>query len=158
MNLQVIEYPASFASDQITLYTIGYEKRSIQEYISILKASDVALVIDVRKNPLSRKKGFSKKALSEALSSAEIAYRHLPELGIESSLRRGLKKPEDYQRLFRTYEASILPVNQAALEVVEQLLKRFDRVALTCFELEHTSCHRHCVANTFAGKYPILNL
>jgi len=80
MNMRTSEA----ASDSTILYTIGYEKRTIGEYIEILVTNDVALVIDVRKNPLSRKKGFSKKALASALSEVGIAYRHLPELGIAS--------------------------------------------------------------------------
>jgi uncharacterized protein (DUF488 family) len=146
------------STDEGVLYTIGYEKRSLAEYIAILQSSDVALVIDVRRNPLSRKKGFSKKALSGALSDAGIAYRHLPELGIESSLRKNLKGPDDYKVLFQDYEESMLPQNTEALKVVEELILRFDRVALTCFELDHNNCHRHCVAKTFIGRYPVINL
>lgn len=65
----------------------------MDKYLSILASSEVALVIDVRKNPLSRKKGFSKRAFAGALSDAGIAYRHLPALGIASSLRQNLKLP-----------------------------------------------------------------
>ena len=91
------------------LFTIGYEKRSVDEYISLLLANDVALVIDVRKNPLSRKKGFSKKALANSLSHVGISYRHMPELGIDSSLRKNLKDRDDYDQLFVHYTPTFCP-------------------------------------------------
>ena len=45
------------------LFTIGYEGRNIEEFISHLKDFNIPRLIDVRKIPLSRKKGFNKKAM-----------------------------------------------------------------------------------------------
>jgi uncharacterized protein (DUF488 family) len=79
-------------------------------------------------------------------------------LGIASHLRKGLNGPDDYRRLFEVYEATILPAGSEALETVEELVYEFGRVALTCFELDHSSCHRHCVAKVFEEKFRIHNL
>lgn len=43
------------------LFTIGYEKKTIEAYMNILIKNDIRILCDVRKNPLSRKFGFSKK-------------------------------------------------------------------------------------------------
>ena len=141
-----------------TIYTIGYEKRTIDEYLELLVANGVSLVVDVRKNPLSRKRGFSKKSMGLALDAVGIGYQHIPELGIESSLRRNLSAPEDYRALFEHYEREILPVNESSLRTIEGLLDKFDRIALTCFELAPESCHRHCVAKTFEDRFTVVNL
>ena len=72
----------------MTLFTIGYEGRNIEEYLGLLKKNIVKLVIDVRRNPISRKRGFSKNRMREALSSEGIEYMHFPQLGIESKNRK----------------------------------------------------------------------
>lgn len=60
-----------------TLFTIGYEGSSAADLFGSLRRSGVKLLIDVRDVPISRKRGFSKTALSEGLSGAGIAYLHL---------------------------------------------------------------------------------
>jgi uncharacterized protein (DUF488 family) len=59
------------------LYTIGYEQASIDDFVATLRTAGVELVIDVREQPLSRKKGFSKKALNALLEANDIGYIHL---------------------------------------------------------------------------------
>ena len=66
------------------LYTIGYEGISLECFINKLIKEDVQLLCDVRKNALSRKYGFSKSSLNNALERVGIEYRHYPELGIVS--------------------------------------------------------------------------
>ena len=44
------------------LFTIGYEGKNIENFINILLHNDVRRLCDLRKNPLSRKFGFSKKS------------------------------------------------------------------------------------------------
>ena len=58
------------------IYTIGYEGKSIDEFIEELKNQGVKNLIDVRIRAGSRKKGFSKTALSEYLNNAGITYNH----------------------------------------------------------------------------------
>lgn len=47
------------------LYTIGYEGRSLPQFIGLLKERGVQRLLDVRERPLSRRKGFSGTASSE---------------------------------------------------------------------------------------------
>ena len=60
---------------------IGYEGCDLAEFIERLRLSSVTLLVDVRLNPISRKRGFSKTALSGALADAGIAYDHMRSLG-----------------------------------------------------------------------------
>ena len=80
-------------------------------------------MIDVRKNPISRKKGFSKTKLSEQLKEHGIKYFHLPNLGIESSLRKTLsmKEPETYEKLFDYYDRVIIPSAEDSIISVKSL-------------------------------------
>ena len=129
------------------LYTIGYEGRTLESYLNLLIREGATLLCDVRRNAISRKYGFSKSTLERACSGVGIRYEHLPELGIESWRRRGLKTEADFKSLFKTYKQTILPNQGDALGNIRAWLRSGESVALTCFELEADLCHRHCVAN-----------
>ncbi|MDE3001311.1 MAG: DUF488 family protein [Gemmatimonadota bacterium] len=129
------------------LFTIGYEGRTLESYLNLLIREGATLLCDVRRNAISRKYGFSKTALERSCAGVGIRYEHLPDLGIESSLRRGLKSEADFKNLFKTYEQTILPNQGDALEKIRAWLRSGESVALTCFELKAGLCHRHCVAN-----------
>ena len=78
------------------LFSIGYERRSLEGYLNTLLRAGVSILCDVRKNPISRKYGFSKKTLSQVCSELDIRYEHLPQLGIDSSERQELNGLADY--------------------------------------------------------------
>jgi hypothetical protein len=128
------------------LLTIGYEGRSLEAYLNLLLHNSVTLLCDVRRNPLSRKYGFSKSTLDKACDGVGIGYRHLPELGIASEERRGLKTQADYDALFTVYERDTLPNQSVALARIREWIAEGERVALTCYEAQVCQCHRHCVA------------
>jgi uncharacterized protein (DUF488 family) len=132
------------------LVTLGYEGRSLEAYLNLLLQNSVTLLCDVRRNPLSRKYGFSKSTLSKACEGVGIRYEHLPELGIASEERRELVTQADYDALFAMYERDSLPKQAAALAKIRGWVKAGERVALTCFELLPHQCHRHCVAEALA--------
>ena len=129
------------------LFTIGYEGRTLESYLNLLIREGVTLLCDVRRNAISRKYGFSKTTLDRACSGVGVRYEHLPELGIESRRRRGLKTDADFKTLFENYEQTILPDQGDALERIRTWMRAGESVALTCFELEADLCHRHCVAD-----------
>lgn len=133
------------------LFTIGYEGNSFEHYINRLIKNNVQLLCDVRKNPLSRKYGFSKKTLSETLKKIGIEYHHIPDLGIVSEKRQELKCQSDYDRLFDDYEKTVLRKNETALTELFDLVIERKRVAITCFEAEHCMCHRSRVAKAIQG-------
>lgn len=129
------------------LVTIGYEGRSLEGYLNLLLKDSVTLLCDVRRNPLSRKYGFSKSTLRTACEGMGIRYEHLPELGIASEERRELNTQTDYDALFVVYERETLPKQGEALaKIRDWIQKEHQRVALTCYEAQSCQCHRHCVA------------
>jgi uncharacterized protein (DUF488 family) len=128
------------------LLTIGYEGRSLESYLNLLLHNSVTLLCDVRRNPLSRKYGFSKSTLSKACEGLGIRYEHLPELGIDSEERRNLNTQADYDALFIEYERQTLPSVTQSLARIRHWIQDGERVVLTCFERLPHQCHRHCVA------------
>ena len=69
------------ADVSVTIVSVGYQGRSVGELIDVLRQGGVEVLVDVRLNPISRKPGFSKNPLSQALAEAGIGYRHERELG-----------------------------------------------------------------------------
>ena len=135
--------------------TIGYEGRTLEGYLNRLLSKGVTLLCDVRRNPLSRKYGFSKGTLSKGCAGVGIRYEHLPELGIASDERRELKTQADYDALFVVYERDSLPRQTASLEKIQDWVAEGHLVALTCYEHHPHQCHRHCVAESLESRFGV---
>lgn len=129
------------------LYTVGYEGISLEKYLQKLLINDVRLLVDVRKNPLSMKFGFSKSQLKKYCSSLGISYIHFPELGINSDKRQELKTQADYDDLFDDYQNTTLTQTEEFQDRIINLIEEHQRIALTCFEAEPCQCHRSHLAN-----------
>lgn len=149
LNEKEIEVVNRFKPTSTTerIFTIGYEGRSLENYLNTLIQQNVKILCDVRKNPLSRKYGFAKKTLQNACESVNIKYIHLPELGIVSEKRKNLNTQIDYDNLFVNYEKEILPNQHKEIKLIHSLVKTYGRVALTCYEALPKQCHRTRVAN-----------
>jgi len=66
----------------LPFFTIGHSTRAIGEFIELLAASEIGLVVDVRTVPRSRTNPqYNREALPVSLSRAQIAYEHIAELG-----------------------------------------------------------------------------
>lgn len=66
----------------LTFFTIGHSTRSIGEFIELLAASEIGLVVDVRTVPRSwTNPQYNREALPASLSGSQIAYEHIAELG-----------------------------------------------------------------------------
>lgn len=146
----------------VCLFTIGYEGLSIDAYLNMLLANNIFALVDVRKNPLSMKYGFSKRKFSEAIEQAGLSYFHIPELGVPSELRHDLKDAAAYKDLFDIYASNILPSNIISLNRLKSILVSHNRVAITCFEADYHFCHRHKIAEYFekepSSNIPVIHL
>lgn len=140
------------AAKPAAIVTIGYEGRTLERYLNELLRASVTLLCDVRKNPLSRKYGFSKTTLAKGCEGVGIRYEHVPELGIASDQRQSLDTQADYDALFAKYERTSLPKQVPALTKIVAWVRSGERVALTCYELLPAQCHRHCVAEALESK------
>jgi hypothetical protein len=143
-------------------FTIGYEGSSFEGYLNRLIKNNVKTLVDVRRNPLSRKYGFSKKTLSDTVKKLGIGYVHIPELGIASDKRQELNTQADYDRLFNSYEKQELKQNGKALQNLFDIFQKDKRIAITCFEADVCMCHRGRVAKAMSAlpgwKYDIRHI
>lgn len=127
-----------------TLYTSGYEGLDQESFIHKLKSNPIQYVIDIRERPISRKKGFSKTGLKEALLSVDIDYLHYKELGSPSELRKKVREDGDFSYFFKQYSKHLSSQSQILKEVNKIINKA--NCCLLCFEKDHEKCHRKVVA------------
>jgi uncharacterized protein (DUF488 family) len=117
----------------VPLYTVGYEQRELAELLAMLGDAAIDRVIDVRELPLSRRRGFSKTPLRDALAEAGIDYVHVRAAG--NPFRR---QPDALARYRRSLTRA------AVAEVVAAA--RGHRAALLCFCRDRAVCHRGVLA------------
>jgi len=132
------------------LFTIGHGAKTAQQLTDTLRRHDIALLVDVRSFPGSRRNpDVSKEAMPDWLARAGIGYRHEPDLG-------GRRKPPADPRprdqwwenpAFAHYAAHTRTRNfQAAYQ---QLLRDAEtrNVAIMCGEPTWWRCHRRMIAD-----------
>jgi uncharacterized protein (DUF488 family) len=141
------------------LATIGYEGTTVDLVVECLRKARVALLIDVRAVPQSRKPGFSKRQLAASLDQAGIAYVHLQALGTPKLGRDAVRSghPERMEVIFREHMKS--DRSQSELAQAKQLVRERN-ACLLCFERDHNTCHRRLVAEMIVAEtgQPVLHL
>lgn len=119
----------------LQVISLGYERRTIEEFVSILQKQKVTKLIDIRELPLSRKKGFSKKLLSAYLEKEGIRYIHLKEAGNPyRKLRTDVKQCLELYKSYLLDHSNI--VETVRFEIENSL------IALMCYERNYHACHR----------------
>lgn len=124
--------------------SIGYERFSSNaDFARALADAEVELLIDVRDLPISRKRGFAKTALGEALDEIGIGYRHWKKLGNPKEIRDLYKsgQVEDGRKRYERHLAE----NEDELDELEELITSGKRVALMCVEHDEDICHRQSI-------------
>jgi uncharacterized protein (DUF488 family) len=142
------------------IFTIGYEKRSVDDLIWLLQSRKVTRVVDVRLTPWSRRPDFSKQRLGAALEAAGIAYEHMGGLGNPPEIRDIYLagEAEAGHRRFREH------LGNGASDAVDELIAIANRepVALLCLERDAFRCHRSVVASVteerMTGERPVCHL
>ena len=143
---------------QVIFYTIGYEGLNLEQYLNKLLKHQIACLCDVRRNPYSQKFGFSKAELIHALSIVNIEYIHIPDLGISSVLRQNIKNDSDYYNLLKHYETDILSHQSNNIKLLKDLLAKYRKLAITCFEAKISHCHRSKIANLIRREYMVRHI
>jgi len=126
------------------IYTIGYEGRTPEDFVGTLKKANVSIVIDIRENASSRKKGFSKKALAAILADNGIKYEHMIHLGTPKDIRIEYKASGDIGYLMEHYR-QYLSENPDYIADLVNIIEE-NQTCLMCFEKLPTECHRIILA------------
>jgi uncharacterized protein (DUF488 family) len=139
------------------IFPIGYEGVTQGEFLAALKAAGVKRVIDVRAVPNSRRPGFSKTPLRNALAEDGIDYVHLRALGTPADGRAAARAGK-VGELKRIYSGQLeLP------EAIAQGAQMVDLAAempsaLLCYEREPVACHRTLLLRSVAPDAEVVDL
>lgn len=145
-------------TNPVHLYTFGYEGLDLEAFIERLQSAGVRTVVDVRELPLSRKKGFSKTAFSQALAVAGIAYFHAPALGCPKEVRDQYKRDGSWPRYTNGFMKHLARQRAAVAELAK--VAKATRACVVCFEEDFNFCHRTFVARAAhaAGGPSVMHL
>jgi len=127
------------------LFTIGFTKKSAEEFFEILQNTGVSRIVDVRLNNTSQIAGFAKaRDLKYFLHAiAKIDYVHIQDFAPTQDILDDFKKKmcswAEYERRFVG-----LMVERRVTETAAKILR--DRECLLCSEHTPEHCHRRLLA------------
>ena len=139
------------------IFTIGYEATTVAEFLAALQQAGVEQIIDVRAVPNSRRPGFSKTPLRNALAEVDIDYVHLRARGTPADGRAAARagRHADLERIY----AGQLELPEAIAESALMLeLAREKPSALLCYEREPGGCHRSLLLRSVAPQAEVIDL
>jgi uncharacterized protein (DUF488 family) len=135
-----------------SLFTIGYEKARLADFVATLTGAGVVTLIDVRDRPLSRRPGFSKGQLSAAVEEAGMRYLGLRALGTPPEGRLAGRRRE-WDLFWGIVEARLeTPEADLALHEAAQTARQ-GASCLLCYEADWRCCHRRRVAEILADRH-----
>jgi len=132
----------------ITVWTVGHSTRSGEEFVQILKAHGIQVLVDVRSFPGSRRyPQFNRATLAESLQQAGIEYRHEPRLGGRRTPRKDSHNTAWRNASFRAYADHM--ESEEFRNGVKDLLELASnrRTAVMCAESLWWRCHRRLISD-----------
>jgi uncharacterized protein (DUF488 family) len=136
-----------------TVYTIGHSTRTIHEFVNILRAYSILIVVDVRTIPRSRHNPqFNREELADSLKRTDIDYLHMAGLGglrhtLKESPNTGWKNPSfrgyaDYMQTteFWKYLDGLIEISREKSTVI------------MCAEAVPWRCHRSLIGDALLVK------
>jgi uncharacterized protein (DUF488 family) len=134
------------SSEPVTIYTIGFTKKSAADFFGILQSNDIRRVVDIRLNNSGQLAGFTKsddlRYFLAVICGAE--YVHEPSLSptkeLLTSRRDGRVSWAEYEQVFGQ-----LMVERGVADTIDRSLFATPAVLL-CSEATADHCHRRLVA------------
>jgi len=130
------------------LFTIGHGTQPGERLLAALALSEVSVLVDVRRFPVSRHPQFGREALEARLAAAGIAYRHDERLGGRRRLAPGDTRFAAWENAsFRAYAAHMTTGEWRAAFAALREEASAGRVAVLCAETTPRRCHRRLIAD-----------
>ncbi|MBU1744529.1 MAG: DUF488 domain-containing protein [Proteobacteria bacterium] len=137
---------------QIKLFTIGFTKKTAEEFFTRLIKAGVKRVIDIRLNNVSQLAGFAKRDdLRYFLRTiGGIDYLHRPDLAPTQQILDAFKKSKGNWSVYERDFSALLAERGAETAVTPELLHE---ACLLCSEEKPAQCHRRLVAEYLHSKW-----
>lgn len=134
------------------IFTIGFTKKSAEEFFTRLRRPGLTCLVDIRLNNTSQLAGFAKAGDLRFFVKAicGIEYVHLPELAPTQEILDAFKKNHGD---WATYERQFLDL--LTERKIEEAVSRevLDGACLLCSEDKPDFCHRRLVAEYLSAKW-----
>ena len=132
-------------------FTIGHSTRTLLDFVEVLRAYKIEIVIDVRHIPRSyANPQFNRETLANSLSSFQIDYTHIAELGGLRGKQLGAVPSRNgfwRVRAFQNYaDYALTPQFHAGLERLRRLGHARCSVVM-CAEVLWWRCHRRIISD-----------
>lgn len=139
-------------SELVKLYTIGFTKRSAEDFFSTLQVNSVRAVIDTRLNNVGQLAGFSKrddlKFFSQRILSAR--YEHLQLTAPTEAMLKAYKSGAMSWASYADEYRNLLETRRVSDHIK---LRELDHSCLLCSEHSPQYCHRRILAEYLAEKF-----
>ena len=127
------------------VYTLGTSNRELDEFLSLLKAHDIEVVVDVRRFPTSRFEHFKRENIERCLRENGFEYYYLGVLlgGFREGGYQKYMESDDFRR---------------GLQILVDIAKR-KRIAIICREKFPWKCHRWQISKRLTEEgYKVIHI
>lgn len=133
------------------IFTIGFTKKSAEQFFNRLKQPGLVRVVDTRLNNTSQLAGFTKKRDLEFFlhEICKLGYVHLPELAPTQEILDAYKASGEWSNYERHF-LSLMAERRIEDQVDKSIL---DGGCLLCSEATPEHCHRRLVAEYLRRKW-----
>lgn len=134
------------------IFTIGFSKRSAEEFFETLKENKVKTLIDIRLNNKSQLAGFTKRNDIEYLleQTAGIKYKYLEEF---TPTKEILNEYRDNKITWDEYENKYNMLLEERKPLTNLKKEIFQDSCLLCSEFLPDKCHRRLAAEYIKNYY-----
>jgi uncharacterized protein (DUF488 family) len=134
------------------IYTIGFTKKSAEEFFSKLGKTGVKRLVDVRLNNVSQLAGFTKRDDLRYFAKAicDIEYVHLPDLAPTQDMLDEYKKKGGDWSVYEKKFLDLMIKRRIETTIPKEVI---DSACLLCSEDKPYHCHRRLVAEYLKEKW-----
>jgi uncharacterized protein (DUF488 family) len=141
----------------VTVYTIGFTKKSAERFFGLLRGSDTKRLVDVRLNNVSQLAGFAKRDDLEFFlrEICDVDYLHLPLLAPTQEMLDEYKKGGGDWNLYEKRFLDLMESRSIEDEVSRDVI---EDGCLLCSEDKPHHCHRRLVAEYLRDRWSGLSI
>jgi uncharacterized protein (DUF488 family) len=135
------------------LYTIGFSKKTAQQFFELLEQHNVECLIDIRLHPGGQLAGFTKKEDLRYFLQRLIHcdYRHILQLAPTADILKAYRSDKDWGKY---QEAYLTLLDERGIpDTLDRTLFEQKTCCLLCSEATAEYCHRRLVAERLASVW-----
>lgn len=142
------------------MYTIGHSTRSKEEFLRLLEAHQIQILVDVRRLPGStRFPQFNSDRLERFINKHGIHYLYFPDLGGRRPTQKNSNNLGWQVAAFRGYADYMEtdPFKESLERLI--LLDKKKRLVVMCAEAVPWRCHRRLIADAMVARgFPVFDI